>query len=251
MDKRIIIFLTMKKVLTIIVCNKFDGEIAAPYDDIEVLYTDGEYDCSDIIKNAVKQANGKYIAFCDGAVDVLNAEALSAALQKASCDIMEFESGILFKAQVVRAVSSKDVTGRIALEIKAALNARDFVMTKIAPLNLHNERCLYSDKNSDMLLSVIDDFNKQKSRVSKETYAFAREMLCGVLYYFYADAMLKIRKGSLQSQTFVQFDDKLKENIVLYLALGQKFKNLKLQKIRDKKFKIGLFDEMALKSILK
>ena len=82
MDKRIIIFLTMKKVLTIIVCNKFDGEIAAPYDDIEVLYTDGEYDCADIIKNAVKQANGKYIAFSDGAVDVLNAEALSAALQK-------------------------------------------------------------------------------------------------------------------------------------------------------------------------
>lgn len=249
--KTVIIFLSMKKNLTIIVCNKFEGEISAPYDDIELLYTDGDYDSADIIKNAVKQANGKYIAFCDGAVEILNAEALTAALQNASCDVMEFNGGMFFKASVVRAVSSKDITGRVTLEIKAALNAKDFVHTGIAPLNLHNARCLYSDENSEMLLSLIDDFNKQKSKVSKETYAYAREMLCDVLYYFYADAMLKIRKGGLDSQTFAQFDEKLKENIVLYLALGQKFKKPKLQKIRDKKFKIGLFDEPALKSILK
>lgn len=245
-NKRIIIFLHMKKLLTVIVCKRTEGEIDAPYEDLEVLYTDEDFNCADIIKNGIKQANGKYIALCDGA-SVLNWEALSAVLSGANCDVLEFNGGRCFKAGIVRSANSKG--DRTALEINCALGSKSVVHTDITPFKFTYDNYDYSTDSAN-LLSVLDDFNKQKAKVSKDTYGYARDLLCSNLFDFYLDALLKIHAGE-SSEKLIAFDEKLKENIVVYLALTQNFKGVNLQKIREKNFKTDFFTYLKLKGMKK
>lgn len=236
----------MKKLLTVIVCKKFEGEIEAPHEDLEILYTDEDFDCSEIIKNGIKQANGKYIALCDGA-EVLSWESLSAVLNGAACDALEFNGGRCFKAGVVRSVNLKG--DRASVEVNCALASKTVIFSDIAPFKFYYDNYDYST-DSARLLSVLDDFNRQKAKVSKETYGYARDLLCKNLFFFYLDAMLKIHRGE-PADKLLEFDNKLKENVVLYLAITQNFNGVNLQKIREKKFKTDFFTYLKLKGMKK
>ncbi len=75
-------------------------------------------------------------------------------------------------------------------------------------------------------------------------------MLCDRLVIYYLYALLSIKDGNLDSGKLIAFDGKLKAEIVLYLALEKRFTYAKLQKLREKNFKISGWTARKFRKIL-
>ena len=71
------------------------------------------------------------------------------------------------------------------------------------------------------------------------------------LITFYICAAVAIREKQLEAEKLKEFDAKLKENIVLYLALEKKFYPADIKKLREKDFKIGFIQYNKFKKLIK
>ena len=63
--------------------------------------------------------------------------------------------------------------------------------------------------------------------------------------------MVAIKEGRLESEKLISFDNRLKGEIVLFLALEKNFKAANLTKLRKKGFKISRFTAKKFKKLLK
>lgn len=63
--------------------------------------------------------------------------------------------------------------------------------------------------------------------------------------------MLAIYRKETAADGLIEFDKRLKDNVVLYLALEKRFSVANLKKLREKSFKINLIQYNKFKKIIR
>lgn len=240
----------MKKLVTLIVCGKYDKEETAPLEEIEFLYTDEARECGTIIKNAAKQAKGKYICLLDPETTYKDAQALVNALSDKSCDMVVLNGCICFKTSIIRGLDINDNFDRQTAEIFAAMSSKSVVKTEATPFEYIRLPVTYSENAEKNLAAALDEFKKDKQKFDKSVYSAVFELICNKLNEYYASAVYAAYKKQIDSERIVQFDLKLKSNIVLYLAMEKRFTCAKLKSLRKNKFKISVFTAPKFKKFL-
>lgn len=241
----------MKNIFTLLICAPVDGEILPPCDGTDVMYTDENRTESEILSGAIKQTKGKYCALCGNEFAFADVDGFLNFADKASADIIEFDGGFCFKTSVLKGLNQKLTNDRCSAEIAAALASKSIIKSDVVPLVATHAQAVYSELTAEGLIACLDEFARVKAKLNKDVYAFAVKLLCSRITQFYLSAMVLAYKKELDREKIVEFDAKLKENVVLYLAMEKKFTYASLIKLRKKKFAISPFTYLKFKYVLK
>lgn len=235
----------MKKLLTIVVCcgaETTNGEAAG--DTVEIITVpDGS------IAQALKGAKGKYAVVCDRTLTVADADFFLKNLQDMNTDIICVSYISAFKTSVLKDVDLKDADA-FTYTAFGAMSCKSLANIRCIPFILGREESGYSDATAHNLLRVAEEFRKVKSKLNKDVYTYVFDILCDRLVKFYMAAMLSIKENGLPAEKLVEFDNRLKAEIVLFLALEKRFTATRLQKLREKGFKISGLTAKKFKKIL-
>lgn len=238
----------MKKLLTIVVCNDADATNRIADDEgIEILnLNDGN------IAQAVKNAKGKYTVIFGSAFkcDTADAGYFVKSLGEANTDIICADGVAAFKTSVLRDTDVKTADA-FAFCAFGAMNSKSISRIRYNPFTEDKEAYAYSDDKAQSLLKVAERFKKVKSKLNKDVYTYVFDTLCDRLVLFYMAAMLSVKDGALPAEKLIGFDNKLKGEIVLFLALEKRFAATRLQKLRVKSFKISGMTARKFRKILK
>ncbi|MDE6667571.1 MAG: glycosyltransferase family 2 protein [Clostridia bacterium] len=243
----------MKKLLSIVLCNNAGENLTLPDEGAEILRL-GEADTEQngkALYELIKQAKGKYVVIIDTDC-TLNEEDFANFLTTCdgcTADILSFDGGYALKAATLKGVSAKLYNDRFGAEIYTAFNSKEIVWVTLKPFTFTVQRAKYSLTDQAMLEETLEEFARSKAKLTKAVYTFIFDILCARLITFYICAMT----ATYRKETAVdlsEFDKKLKSNIVLYLALEQRFP-ADLKKIREKDFKIGLITYNKFKKLIK
>ena len=239
----------MKILLTIAVCEKCVDENLQPLcDGIEYIYPeDGEPE-KDFLARAVKSAKGKFSVVCDRAFALADVQSVLNIIDKNTSDMVCFNGGVAIKTSVLKGV--KDYTDAFSLRFAGITGCKSLLKTVYNPFTLNKKDKAFKQVNVEGLLACAELFVKVKAKLNKEIYSYAFNMLCEKLVIYYVYSMLAIRAGELPAENLIEFDNKLKAEIVLYLALEKRFTYARLQKLRDKGFKISWFTARKFKKVM-
>lgn len=238
----------MKKLVTVLACTPCK-EILPPNDEVEVLYTDENRTAHEIIENGLKQARSKYIILTDGGFEITDLPPLLDVLRGSSSDIVTFIGGAAVKSGLFKGALKGD-GDKFTTEFFAVLGAKSIENTNLNPFTFNKTPCFYEGDDAERLKSVLDEFKKCKARLPKDVFTYAFDLLCEKLIIFYSAALIAVHKGEIPAETLKEFDLKLKQNIVLYIAMQKRFKAANLQKLREKNFKINFLTCNKLKKSL-
>lgn len=235
----------MKLLLSIL--SFADSTCGVP-DNAEIIKADGNATFSDFIKAAQKRAAGKYVllADCNFALNDLNG--FLCEVKSRDADVIAFDGGICIKPSLLKGI--KRTENLSATEIFAAISAKSVLKTDIKPLIFFKNPAEYSESIHTELKEAVEEFAREKAKLTREVYAFVFDMLIRRLTEFYMAAMLKMRKDSAAKEALCGFDKALKAYVVLYLALEKRFPYVKLSSLREKNFKISFFTARKFKKYL-
>lgn len=234
----------MKKILTIILSEETIESGAMP-DNAELLYAK-----PDKVFDTVKQAKGKYAFIPEAVLKMADLQVLFDELEKSNADIVAFKGGCCIKVAVLKGLNARVCRDAFSALAYSALASKSVLSLGIEPFGFNTVKAEYSKEFENGILAVIAEFNKVKAKLSKEAYTFTFDLIVQKLVVFYLCAMLAIYARKLDCNDLKEFDLKLKENIVLYLALEEKFVHANLSKLRSKNFKIDLFTNMKFKKLV-
>lgn len=238
----------MKKLLTIVVCGGYIGEIAeTPPDEVEFLYTETN---GEELPSLLKQAKGKYIYILPNGYTLSDLHIMLRVLGDADTDLVSFACGTAAKNPLFKGLNFKDNNCVFLFNVFAALEAKNLTKTLYNPVCRSGEGAQFDEGVKESILIACTEFKKVKAKLSKEIYAHVSDMLIEKLTEFYILAMLAIRGGEYTADRLAEFDAKLKGEIVLYLALEKRFPVTKLDKLREKKFKISVFTAKKFRKYL-
>lgn len=240
----------MKKVLSIILCNTADGAQGEP-DGCELMFTDEVRTSGEIIKHAVKQAKGKYICLLESGFEYTDIQSFLTELEKCSADVVAFDSGYCFKTSILKSLNLKDDCCTYITEIEAMLNSKSILKSDIKPFKLSEKPLFCSFEIAPALLNVLDNFKKCRTKLSKEAYSTVFDLICLRLISFYMSATLEVRERKIKAQDLIDFDGKLKDNVILYLTLEKRFTVTDLHKLRKKGFKVSFLTANKFRKALK
>ena len=228
----------MKILLTVVVCeNSSDGRSNTLYDGIELIYPNENESGKDFLARAIKCAKGKYAVICDRKFRFANVQSVLNIIDKNTADMVCFNGNAAFKVSILKAL--KDYSDAYSLRIFAVLGCKTLLKTDYNPFTFEKECGKFTDENTAGLLLSAETFGKVKAKLPKEIYSYAFDAICERLIAYYLHSMLAIYDGEFEADKFIAFDNKLKAEIVLYLALEKRFTYAKLHKLRDKQFKIS------------
>lgn len=239
----------MKKVLTLVMPDVNAGEAANLPPEIEIIGYGGGAPLSE----AVKKVKGRYIIIADGDMECNVTAEFFAELEKLSADIVKFDRGYAFKTAIVKGVPAKLCTDKFRAEFYSAPDCK-----KLVTLSGHEffggaasagKDGGYSEEEEARLLETLEAFKKYKAKFTKDVYSFTFDMMRARLERFYVSALLAVKEGALPPERLKEFDLKLKENIVLYLAVEKRFADVNLKKLRENGFKTGYFTYRKLKKL--
>lgn len=240
----------MKILLTVVVCgNGADGRSAPLYDGIELIYPDGGEGVKDFLARALKAAKGKYTVVLDTKFLFADVQPLLNIIDKNTADMVCFNGGIALKTAVLKNVV-KDCADSFSCRILGVFACKNLLKTDYNPFTLERAAGAFTDENTAGLLLCAETFGRIKAKLPKEIYTYSFNCLCDRLVTYYLYAMLAIREGKLTADKLTAFDGKLKAEIVLYLALEKRFTYAKLQKLRNKEFKISWLAERKFRKVL-
>ncbi|MDE6504479.1 MAG: hypothetical protein K2L42_01255 [Clostridia bacterium] len=238
----------MKKVFTLITHDAADTADTEIPEEIELFGTDGGKSLYEILK----QAKGKYTVIAEGDLTCELSPEFYTELDGVNADILLFNGGYCLKTSVLKSVQQKLCTDKFTAQAYASLSAKSIIkLDKFKPFEFSPIKAEYSETDEANLYNVLEEFKKAKSRLTKDVYSFTLDLICTKLVSFYTGAMLAIHAGGLSCDTLKQFDEKLKENIVLYLTLDKRFTAADLPKLRKNNFKFGFFTYNKLKKAQK
>ena len=240
----------MKNLLTIVVyCNSDTGSTTL-YDGIELIYPVDREPEAEFTSRAIKEACGKYIVLLGQKFKFADVSPLLNILDKNSPDMVTFTGGTAIKASIVKSAAkhSTDIFSSIILSI---LDCKSVLKSNYTPFIFEKSEAIFTETNYNGLLTAAKEFIAMKAKLSKDVYSLVMNALCQRLVIFYLTAMLGIKNGEIKSETLIEFDSKLKGEIVLFLALEKNFTYAKLTKLRKKDFKISALRAMKFKKALK
>ena len=240
----------MKILLTLFVCgNSGQEKPSSLYDGIELIYKDDNESEKDFLGRAAKSAKGKYAVVCENGFKFADVQSLLNIIDKNTADMVCFTGGNAVKVSVLKNI--KDFPDAFSFKLSGVMNCKNLLKTVYSPFNFEKEKCSYCEEKSEGILYSAETFGKVKAKLNKEIYSYAFNMLCEKLTAYYLYAILAIKDGNLQAEKLIEFDNKLKAEIVLYLALEKRFTYAKLQKLRDKQFKISFFTARKFRKAIK
>lgn len=239
----------MKILLTLVVCMKNGDEGSKPlYDGIELIYPSGDETEKDFLARAVKAAKGKYSVVCDREFLLSDVQSVLNIIDKNTADMVCFTGGIAIKTSILKGI--KDYEDAFSFRLAGVMGCKNLLKTVYNPFTFDKKNGAFKEENVAGLLCSAELFGKVKAKLNKEIYTYAFNMLCDKLALYYLHAMLAIRDGTMQAEALIEFDNKLKAEIVLYLALEKRFTYAKLQKLRDKQFKISWLTAKKFRKVL-
>jgi len=241
----------MKKLLSIVLCKNTVKDLDLPDDGAELLKLDGE--SPKALYELIRQAKGKYTVLIDtdctaNGEDFVN---FLKVTEEATADILAFNGGYALKTATLKGVSAKLYSDRYGAEIYTAFDSKDIVRVNLKPFNFTTQRAEYSEADEEKLEETLEEFKKSKAKLPKAVYSFIFDILCARLVTFYTCAMIAVYKKEISAEGLIEFDKRLKENIVLYLALEKRFAAADLKKLRAKDFKINLITYNKFKRLIK
>ena len=241
----------MKKLLSIVLCKNAAENLTAP-DEAEILRLDEDVNPKALYE-LIRQTKGKYVIIIDTDCAVADEgfNSLLKACDEAAADILAFDGGYALKASTLKGVSAKLYTDRYGAEIYTAFNSKDIAWVDFKPFNFTTQRAKYSLTDEEKLEETLEEFKKSKAKLNKAVYSFIFDILCTRLITFYTCAMIAIYKKETTAEGLLEFDKRLKDNIVLYLALEKRFPSADLKKLRGKNFKINLITYNKFKKLIK
>ena len=241
----------MKTLLTIVVCNEAGKEKALTlYDGIELIYPEENETEKDFLTRAFKTANGKYSLVCVNKFRFADVQSLLNILDKNAADMVNFMGGSVLKTSTLKNVV-KDCPDAFSACVLAIMESKAMLKTVYTPFIFEKGAVTFNDDNTEGMLLAASEFKKVKAKLSKEIYSYVFDLVCARLVDFYLYAMLAIKDGKFEAEKLVSFDNKLKAEIVLYLALDKRFTYGNLQKLRNKEFKISYFTAKKFRKQIK
>lgn len=231
-----IISIDMKKLLTVAVCDKPSGQ-TAPNAETEILYA--EIVNEKTLSELFKQAKGKYTVLVEGDFTFEDNGNFTKKLDKENADIITFDGGCFVKTSILKNLPIKSCVDIFSAEMFGAFTAKTVLKTDLKLFNFSAVCEEYSETAEENLTEILREFKISKARLNKDVYAYITDALVIKLISFYISAMLAIRRKTVEADALKKFDLKLKENIVLYLALEKRFIVADLKKLREKDFKIS------------
>lgn len=241
----------MKNLLTIVVsCETGEKHASTLYDGIELIYPDDGEKESDFVLREVKNANGKYTVLLEKKFRFADVNSLLNILDKNSPDMVCFTGGTAIKTSIVKGVvkDSADLFSCFALSV---LSCKTLLKSTYMPFSFEKLEINFTEANYSGIIAAATAFSATKAKLSKDIYSYILNALCARLTYYYLFAMVSIKEGAMESDTLVAFDNRLKSEIVLFLALEKNFTHAKLAKLRKKSFKISYFTARKFRKILK
>lgn len=220
------------------------------YDGIELIYPVEREPETDFTSRAIKDANGKYLILLRQKFKFADLSTLLNILDKNSSDMVQFEGGIAVKTSIAKGVV-KHCPDLFSCYILSILDCKSVLKSNYTPLSFAKTEVDFTEANYKGLLVAAKEFAAVKAKLSKDMYSLVINALCRRLVIFYLAAMIGIKDGNVESNVLVEFDSKLKGEIVLYLALEKNFTYAKLTKLRKKGFKISRLKANKFKKILK
>ena len=239
----------MKNLLTIVVCHSDNNDIAT-CDGVEFIFPEEGENEKNFLTRAFKQAKGKYSLVCENTLKLADVQSVLNILDKNTADIVCFVGGAVFRTAIMKN-AVKDCEDAFSCRVLALLECKNLLKTVYNPFIFVKRAKDFTEENTEGILLAAAEFKKAKAKLTKEIYSFAFDMLCSKLVTYYLYSMLAIKDGSMPAEKLIEFDNKLKAEIVLYLALDKRFTYAKLQKLRDKGFKISSLTARKFKKCLK
>lgn len=245
----------MKKLLSIVLCNSASEDMTVTDDGVELLRLEENQDGQNprALYELIKQTKGKYVIIIDTDCTVAEedfAQFLKVA-EECTADILVFDGGYALKASTLKGVSAKLYTDRYGAEIYTAFNSKEVVWVTLKPFLFTTQRARYSTADEAKLEETLEEFKKSKAKLNKAVYTFIFDILCNRLITFYISAMIAIYRKETTADELSEFDKRLKDNVVLYLALEKRFPVAELKKLRAKNFKISLIQYNKFKKIIR
>ncbi len=243
----------MKKLLSIVLCKNACEDLTELCDGAEILRLDEGADNPKALYELIRQTKGKYVIIIDTDCTVAGEEFdnLLKVCDEATSDIVAFDGGYALKASTLKGVNAKLYTDRYGAEIYTAFNSKEITSVTLKPFTFTTQRAQYSLTDEAKLEETLEEFKKSKAKLNKAVYSFIFDILCARLTTFYICAMIAIYRKETTAEGLTEFDKRLKENIVLYLALEKRFPAADLKKLREKNFKISLITYNKFKKIIK
>ena len=228
------------------VCNKTDTPSELNVDGFEILTADEKP-----LREIIKRSGGKYTLIVNGGFRLANAADFANEAQSYNSDVLLFDGGYCFKTSILKNVNNK-YADKYSAEIAATLSSKSISKSSCKPLEYIESETEYTDEFEQSLLESLSEFEAVKTRIQKEVYNFARDLICEKLIKFYMCAMLAIRKKQLDAQKLIDFDENLGRNhVILYHILENRFDAADFEKLKSKKFKISFITANKFKKILK
>ena len=239
----------MKILLSLAVC-KPDKRTESLYDGIELLYPQEDESEKEFLIRAIKVAKGKYTVICDRNFAFADVQPLLNIIDKNTADMVCFTNGAAIKTSVLKTVA-KDCTDSFSCRVLGVLACKNLLKTIYNPFRFEKVSGKFTDENITAFLRSAEAFGKVKAKLNKEIYSYASTLLCERFVVFYMYAMIAIKEGDFEADKLIEFDNKLKAEIVLYLNLEQKFTAAKLSVLRGKGFKISGLKARKFRKLLK
>lgn len=237
----------MKTLLTIIACRGYvdSGELEGA---IQFICPSDNEEQTGFLARASKEAKGKYCVVTDGLFELADVQSLLNIIDKNTADLVCFVGGNAIKTSLLKGL--KDYKDPFSYRIMSILNCKSLLKTVYNPIKFVKENTAFCESDVEGILCASEQFVKVKAKLNKEIYSYIFNMLCDKIVLYYLSAMLEIRNGTLQAETLIGFDNKLKAEIVLYLAVQKRFTYADLDKLREKGFKINWFTNRKFKKVL-
>ena len=239
----------MKILLTVVVsADVARSNSDTLYEGIELIYPEEGESGKEYLSRAVKAAKGKFTVIADRKFLFADVQSLLNIIDKNTADVVSFLGNIAVRTAVLKGI--KELTDDFSLTLLGILGSKTVLKTVYNPFNFEHKAHAFTEENTTALLICAEAFGKVKAKLAKEIYSLAFGMLCDRLVIYYLYALLSIKDGNLDSGKLIAFDGKLKAEIVLYLALEKRFTYAKLQKLREKNFKISGWTARKFRKIL-
>ena len=235
----------MKKYLTIVLTEK--AEFSAP-DSVEIICRDENGIKEEFFLDSISKASGKYFLYVDGVAEI-NAEAIEefVSSKDSGADIVAFDNCYAIKTSIIKQYRPKAGESGVLAKINALIAAKSVSRVQLSPFKISFKA---QDFDQTEILSADESFNRAKGKMDRQVYMIAFDELIRINTEHYLFAYLK---GCAEKnfEEIIAFDKKLKENVVLYLAVEKRFPVGNLHKMRENGFKSSLILSGKVKNYLK
>ncbi len=239
----------MKALLTLALLENYDNPPEAPCGDAQVIcLSEGRT----AFKNFIKGAEGKYTVFLDRDFSFGDIYPFISALDKTSADAVRFVGGRCFKTSLLKTLNVPESFSRFDAEFAAAAASKSLAAVKAEPFEFPCKCGKYDRGDDNGIFSAMEQFKKYKGKLKTEIYSFVFDLICGKIFEHFALSLAAVYKKTETAEYAAEFDRRLKEDIVVALAVEKRFKDagIEISKLRKKQFKIPYMTYLKLKKLI-